>query len=385
MDKDHVLLEIKNLKKHFYIKHSILGKVTKTLKAVDDVSFFIYQGETFGLVGESGCGKTTCGRTIIGLYENTGGEVYFDGELISKGYEEFKLTIQELKDELKLKLKDIPKEDTAKTEALKNQCKEKITDLKIQRKEAKAIHKSANRNPRDIQMIFQDPFTSLNPRMTVSEIIAEGIKTHRLLTGSAIEERVFYLLETVGLKKEHASRYPHEFSGGQRQRIGIARSLAMDPKLIICDEPISALDVSIQAQVVNMLEDLQDKFGLTYLFIAHDLSMVKHISDRIGVMYLGKMMEVSSSDNLYEDPLHPYTMSLLSSIPLPDPEANKKSKRIILKGEVTSPINPKPGCRFAGRCKYAQEKCTQVDPIIEEIKPDHFVACHFVREINDLK
>jgi oligopeptide/dipeptide ABC transporter ATP-binding protein len=385
MDKDHVLLEIKNLKKHFYIKHSILGKVTKTLKAVDDVSFFIYQGETFGLVGESGCGKTTCGRTIIGLYENTGGEVYFDGELISKGYEEFKMTIQDLKDELKLKLKDIPKEDTAKTEALKNEYKERINVVKLQRKEAKAMHKSTNRNPRDIQMIFQDPFTSLNPRMTVSEIIAEGIKTHKLLTGNAIEERVFYLLETVGLKKEHASRYPHEFSGGQRQRIGIARSLAMDPKLIICDEPISALDVSIQAQVVNMLEDLQDKFGLTYLFIAHDLSMVKHISDRIGVMYLGKMMEVASSDSLYEEPLHPYTMSLLSSIPLPDPEANKKSKRILLKGEVTSPINPKPGCRFAGRCKYAQEKCTQVDPIIEEIKPDHFVACHFVREINDLK
>ncbi|MGD9761964.1 MAG: ABC transporter ATP-binding protein [Candidatus Izemoplasmatales bacterium] len=385
MDKDHILLEVKNLKKHFYIKHSIFGKVTKTLKAVDDVSFFIYQGETFGLVGESGCGKTTCGRTIIGLYENTGGEVYFDGKLISKGYEEYKQIIQELRAELKLKLKEVSKEDTAKTEALRNEYKEKINEVKLQSKDAKEIHKNTERNPRDIQMIFQDPFTSLNPRMTVTEIIAEGIKTHKLLTGDAIEERVFYLLETVGLKREHASRYPHEFSGGQRQRIGIARSLAMDPKLIICDEPISALDVSIQAQVVNMLEDLQEQFGLTYLFIAHDLSMVKHISDRIGVMYLGKMMEVASSDDLYEEPLHPYTQSLLSSIPLPDPEANKNSKRIILKGEVTSPINPKPGCRFAGRCKYAQEKCTQVDPIIEEIKPDHFVACHFVKEINDLK
>ncbi len=385
MDKDHVLLEVKNLKKHFYIKHSIFGKITKTLKAVDDVSFFIYQGETFGLVGESGCGKTTCGRTIIGLYDNTGGEVYFDGKLISKGYEEYKLIIQELRDELKLKLKDVDKNDTAKTQALRSEYREKITEAKLQSKEAKEAHKNSERHPRDIQMIFQDPFTSLNPRMTVSEIIAEGIKTHKLLAGDAIEERVFYLLETVGLKREHASRYPHEFSGGQRQRIGIARSLAMDPKLIICDEPISALDVSIQAQVVNMLEDLQDQFGLTYLFIAHDLSMVKHISDRIGVMYLGKMMEVASSDDLYKDALHPYTQSLLSSIPLPDPEANKNSKRIILKGEVTSPINPKPGCRFAGRCKYAQEKCTQVDPIIEEIKPDHFVACHFVKEINDLK
>ncbi|HQN74790.1 MAG TPA: ATP-binding cassette domain-containing protein [Bacillota bacterium] len=385
MDKNHVLLEVKNLKKHFYIKHTILGKIAKTLKAVDDVSFFIYKGETFGLVGESGCGKTTCGRTIIGLYENTGGEVYFDNKLISVGYEEFKLTIQDLKDELKLKLKDIPKEDTAKTEALKAEYRTKIKEITSQRNATKQLQKSLKRNPRDIQMIFQDPFTSLNPRMTVSEIISEGIKTHKLLSGDAIEERVFYLLETVGLKKEHASRYPHEFSGGQRQRIGIARALAMDPQLIICDEPISALDVSIQAQVVNMLEDLQDQFGLTYLFIAHDLSMVKHISDRIGVMYLGKMMEVASSDDLYQEPFHPYTQSLLSSIPLPDPEANKKSKRIILKGEVTSPINPKPGCRFAGRCKYAQEKCTNVNPVIEEIKPLHYVACHFVKEINGLK
>jgi len=234
-------------------------------------------------------------------------------------------------------------------------------------------------------MIFQDPYTSLNPRMTVAEIISEGIKTHKLFTGNDIMERVFYLLETVGLKREHASRYPHEFSGGQRQRIGIARALAMDPKLIICDEPISALDVSIQAQVVNMLEDLQDEFGLTYLFIAHDLSMVKHISDRIGVMYLGKMMELAGSDELYDQPLHPYTQSLLSSIPLPDPEANKISKRFLLKGEITSPINPKPGCRFAGRCKYAKDKCFSEDPLFEEILPNHFAACHYVKDINDLK
>lgn len=387
MPKDKVLLEVKDLKKYFYIKHSFLGKITKTLKAVDGVNFQIFEGETFGLVGESGCGKTTAGRTIISLYENSGGEVYFDNKLISVGYEEYKNTISDLKDELKDKLSKIPKENQAEIDKIKSVYNELIAKTRKKLNETKIKQKNVqkNRDPRDIQMIFQDPFTSLNPRMTVSEIIAEGIKTHKLLQGNDINERVYYLLETVGLKREHASRYPHEFSGGQRQRIGIARALAMDPKLIICDEPISALDVSIQAQVVNMLEDLQEKFGLTYLFIAHDLSMVKHISDRIGVMYLGKMMELASSDDLYQEPLHPYTMSLLSSIPLPDPEANKNSKRIILKGEVTSPINPKPGCRFAGRCKYAQEKCTQVDPQIEEIKPNHFVACHFVREINDLK
>jgi len=385
MNDNKVLLEVKNLKKHFYIKHSLLGKVTKTLKAVDGINFVIYEGETFGLVGESGCGKTTCGRTIIGLYENTGGEVYFDSKLISVGTDDFNQKIQELKDELKIELKSIPKNDKNKINEIKNKYQILIDEQKAKMSEALEKRLDINKNPRDIQMIFQDPFTSLNPRMTVSEIISEGIRTHKLLEGNEIQERVFYLLETVGLKREHASRYPHEFSGGQRQRIGIARALAMDSKLIICDEPISALDVSIQAQVVNMLEDLQEEFGLTYLFIAHDLSMVKHISDRIGVMYLGKMMELASSDELYKEPLHPYTQSLLSSIPLPDPIANKNSKRIILKGEVTSPINPKPGCRFAGRCQYAKDKCTMVDPEIEEIKPDHFVACHYVKEINGLK
>ena len=387
MPKEKELLEVKDLKKYFFIKHSFFGKITKTLKAVDGINFKIYEGETFGLVGESGCGKTTAGRTIISLYENSGGEVYFDGKPISIGFEEYKNEIIDLKDQLKEILLQIPKEDTERIQKIKALYKELVRIIKYKLYKAKIRQRRVkrNRDPRDIQMIFQDPYTSLNPRMTVSEIIAEGIKTHKLLEGDAINERVYYLLETVGLKREHASRYPHEFSGGQRQRIGIARALAMDPKLIICDEPISALDVSIQAQVVNMLEDLQEKFGLTYLFIAHDLSMVKHISDRIGVMYLGKLMELASSDDLYQEPLHPYTMSLLSSIPLPDPEANKKSKRIILKGEVTSPINPKPGCRFAGRCKYAQEKCTRIDPQIEEIKPKHFVACHFVREINDLK
>lgn len=385
MEDRKVLLEVKNLKKHFVIKKDILGRAKKTVHAVDGIDFKIFQGETFGLVGESGCGKSTTGRTIIGLYNNTAGEVFFDGELISTGYEENKLQISKLKRKLRRELKKLP-EDVSKNviEELKEKYKKLINIQKSEVEEKKQTSKSLKRNQRDIQMIFQDPYASLNPRMTVSEIIAEGIRTHNLLQGPEVLERVFVLLERVGLKREHASRYPHEFSGGQRQRIGIARALAVDPKLIIADEPISALDVSIQAQVVNMLEDLQEEFGLTYLFIAHDLAMVKYISDRIGVMYLGKLMEVAESDPLYELPLHPYTQSLLSSIPLPDPEANKKAKRIILQGDVSSPINPKPGCRFAERCRFAEGVCFTKSPELEEILPGRFVACHHVNKINKL-
>ena len=379
-----VLLNVKNLKKHFIIKKSLGGRPLKTVHAVDDISFHIYKGETFGLVGESGCGKSTTGRTIIGLYPNTSGEVEFENNLLSVGIEEYKLAISKIHLERRKALKEIPKEDTDAKELLNKEYDELIKIQQDNYADALEKMKDAYRDPRDIQMIFQDPYASLNPRMTVAEIIAEGIKTHKLLEGDAIMERVYTLLETVGLKREHASRYPHEFSGGQRQRIGIARALAVDPKLIICDEPISALDVSIQAQVVNMLEDLQKELGLTYLFIAHDLSMVKYISDRIGVMYLGKLMEVAESDPLYEKPLHPYTQSLLSSIPLPDPEANKKSQRIILEGDVPSPINPKPGCRFASRCRFAKEECFQADPVLEEVLPGRYVACHFVKQINDL-
>ncbi len=323
------LLEVINLKKHFDLGGH--GAKKKILTAVDGVTFSIYKGETFGLVGESGCGKTTTGRTIIRLYKPTDGQVIFEGVDLS--------TLNE--------------------------------------KEMFPYRKK-------IQMIFQDPYASLNTRMTVTDIIGEGIDTHHLYEGEERQNRIFELLEVVGLKREHASRYPHEFSGGQRQRIGIARALAINPDLIICDEPISALDVSIQAQVVNMLEDLQKEFNLTYLFIAHDLSMVRHISDRIGVMYLGKLMEISESDELYDNPLHPYTQSLLSAIPIPDPRSSIRDKRIILQGDVGNPINPKPGCRFASRCQYAQDKCREVDPELIEIKPGHFTACHFVKEINNI-
>ncbi|XFA98847.1 ABC transporter ATP-binding protein [Candidatus Izemoplasma sp. B36] len=322
------LLEIVDLKKHFDLGGTLRKK--KILTAVDGVTFTIYKGETFGLVGESGCGKTTTGRTIIRLYNPTGGKILYEG-----------------------------------------------VDL------ATLNNKQMFPFRRKIQMIFQDPYASLNTRMTVTDIIGEGIDTHNLLQGKERQERIFELLEKVGLKREHANRYPHEFSGGQRQRIGIARSLAINPDLIICDEPISALDVSIQAQVVNMLEDLQEEFDLTYLFIAHDLSMVRHISDRIGVMYLGKLMEITTSDELYDNPRHPYTKSLLSSIPIPDPRSSIRESRIILEGDVGNPINPKPGCRFASRCRYAKDRCRQETPELVEIEPDHFVACHFVDEIND--
>ncbi|UTR09004.1 ATP-binding cassette domain-containing protein [Evansella sp. LMS18] len=311
------LLEVKNLKKHFTV-----GK-GEVLKAVNDVSFEIYRGETLGLVGESGCGKSTTGRTIIRLYQATEGEVLYEGE---------------------------------------------------------NVHKISGRNikkfNRKIQMIFQDPYASLNPRMTVEDIIAEGMDIHGLYRGKERQKRVHELLETVGLSKEHAVRFPHEFSGGQRQRIGIARALAVDPDFIIADEPISALDVSIQAQVVNLLQKLQKEHGLTYLFIAHDLSMVKHISDRIGVMYLGGMMELAESEELYEHPLHPYTQALLSSIPVPDPEVEETRERVILQGDVPSPVNPPSGCVFRTRCPEAMDICSQVKPGWQEARPGHFVACH---------
>jgi oligopeptide transport system ATP-binding protein len=311
------ILEVRNLKKHFNLSG---GKV---LKAVDSFSISINRGETFGVVGESGCGKSTAGRTIIKLYDATQGEVIFNGENIHK------LQGKKLKD--------------------------------------------FNRN---MQMVFQDPYASLNPRMTVGNIIAEGIDIHGLHTGAKRKARVFELLHSVGLNDEHANRFPHEFSGGQRQRIGIARALAIEPQFIIADEPISALDVSVQAQVVNLFKRLQKEMGLTYLFIAHDLAMVKHISDRIGVMYLGNLVEVTTSEHLYANPLHPYTQSLLSAIPIPDPEIERTRERIILQGEVPSPLNPPSGCPFRTRCPKAMPHCADSMPLIKEVVPNHFVACH---------
>lgn len=315
--KNEVFLEVKDLKKYFKLEK---GKV---LHAVDNVSFKINKGETLGLVGESGCGKTTCGRTLIGLYEKSGGDIIFEGKKINN------LTTKE-------------------------------------RREFSRV----------AQMIFQDPYASLNPRMTVGDIIAEGIDIHKLYKGKERQDRIYELLNLVGLNKDHASRFPHEFSGGQRQRIGIARALALEPKFIVCDEPISALDVSIQAQVVNLLIQLQRKLGLTYLFIAHDLSMVRHISDKVGVMYLGNLMEIAPSNELYENPKHPYTQALMSAIPLADPKSAQKKERIELKGEIKSPINPKPGCKFASRCMYAKDICEKETPALKEIGKEHFIACH---------
>ncbi len=323
--KTQDLLQVRGLKEYFDINMGFFR--TKPLKAVDDVSFNIRRGETLGLVGESGCGKTTVGRTILHLYKPTAGQVIYNGKEIND------------------------------------------------RQSLKEFRKKAT-------MVFQDPYSSLNPRMTVSDIVAEPLDVHHLYADKKErEEKVLRLLSYVGLNSEHASRYAHEFSGGQRQRIGIARALAVDPEFIVCDEPVSALDVSIQAQVINMFDDLQDRLGLTYLFIAHDLLVVRHISDRIAVMYLGKMVELASAEEIYSHPLHPYSQSLLSAVPLPDPKAARANKRIVLSGDIPSPLNAPSGCPFRTRCRFADSRCAEAMPPFEEVEKDHFVACHRVREI----
>jgi oligopeptide transport system ATP-binding protein len=321
------LVSVEGLKVHFPIRRGVFQRQVGEIKAVDGVSFHILRGETLGLVGESGCGKSTTGRAILQLYKPTAGSVLFDGE--------------------------------------------NLTELK---------GATLRQRRRKMQMIFQDPYASLNPRMTIGEIVGEPLDVHHIARGREKAEQVAHLLQIVGLNPQYAGRYPHEFSGGQRQRVGIARALALHPSLIVCDEPISALDVSIQAQVVNLLEDIQKEMGLTYLFIAHDLSMVRHISNRVAVMYLGKLMEQADCAAIYDNPLHPYTQALLSAIPVADPVAEEKRQRIILTGDVPSPANPPAGCVFHTRCMYAQPICSEQIPAWREMRPGHMAACHFAEK-----
>ncbi|RME58510.1 dipeptide ABC transporter ATP-binding protein [Candidatus Parcubacteria bacterium] len=327
MKKPEVLIRVENLVKHFPIYRGVFRRQVGAVRAVDGVSFDIYRGETLGLVGESGCGKTTLGRTILQLYKPTSGKVIFDGvDLVTLSDNEMRQMRQRL------------------------------------------------------QIIFQDPYASLNPRMTIGDTLAEPLRVHGMGNEQEIRKAVRELLELVRLSPDFASRYPHEFSGGQRQRVGIARALALSPEFIVCDEPISALDVSIQAQVVNLLEEMQERFGLTYLFVAHDLSMVRHISDRVAVMYLGVLVELADRDELFDHPLHPYTQALLSAVPIPDPVAEGKRQRILLEGDVPSPVNPPSGCRFRTRCIYAEAICAEEQPEWREFRPSHFVACHFAEK-----
>ncbi|QBS37301.1 ABC transporter ATP-binding protein [Thermaerobacter sp. FW80] len=323
-----VLVEVRGLKKYFPTGGGWLGRPRGWVRAVDGIDLDIYEGETLGLVGESGCGKTTTGRLILRLLEPTAGRVRFVGKDI------FRLPPRELR-----------------------------------------------RLRRDMQIIFQDPFGSLNPRLTVGEIVGEALAVHGVARGRALKQRVAELLEVVGLSPDHARRYPHEFSGGQRQRIGIARALALNPRFVVCDEPVSALDVSIQSQVINLLEDLQARFGLTYLFIAHDLSVVRHISDRVGVMYLGRLVELAETEELFRRPLHPYTQALLSAVPLPDPPRQRQRERIVLQGDVPSPANPPRGCRFHTRCPFAEAVCREQEPELRAMGDGHRVACHLAEKL----
>lgn len=333
----NILLEVKGLKKYFPIQKGLMRRTVGNVKAVDDISFFVREGETLGLVGESGCGKSTAGRTIIRLYEPTGGEVWFRSRMMANAEGSHRINLTDLPSD---KWKTIRKE---------------------------------------ISMVFQDPINSLNPRMTVSDIIGEPLEIHGMKMGSEMESIIVNLLERVGLRPDHMRRYPHEFSGGQRQRIGIARALSLNPQLVICDEPVSALDVSIQAQTLNLLQDLQKDFDLSYIFVAHDLSVVQHISDRVAVMYVGKIAEIADAEELYSAPLHPYTEALLSAVPKADPLY--KSNRIVMQGDVADPSNPPSGCYFHPRCRYAQEICKTKAPEFRELKPNHFVSCHRAEEL----
>jgi len=336
---DNILLDVKGLQKYFPVRKGVFRRTVAHVKAVDGLDMFIREGETLGLVGESGCGKTTTGRSILRLIEPTAGDIMFRSKKMASTGEEYK----------------------------------EVNVVTAHRKMMKALR-------REMQIIFQDPYSSLNPRMTVGSIVGEPLLVHGLAKGAEREDRVKALLAAVGLKPDHMKRYPHEFSGGQRQRIGVARALALDPQLIVCDEPVSALDVSIQAQVINLLEDLQGEFGLTYLFIAHDLSVVRHIADRVAVMYLGKIAELCTTEELFTAPRHPYTEALMSAVPVPDPDWN--IERILLEGDVPSPVAPPSGCYFHPRCQYAKDVCKTEAPVYRDLGDLHFVTCHFAESLN---
>jgi len=390
---DDFILQVRHLKMYFPTQTGFFK--TRQLKAVDDVSFEVKRGETLGIVGESGCGKTTLGRTILHLYEPTDGEVIFNGREI-EGKKIYSHEIRDLKKEEKEAEKKVealyphPSEEQ-KTEIASKKAalqKDYVAKIAQEKKSQKEYAKDLEYLHLHAQMVFQDPYSSLDPRMTVEDIIAEPLDAHKELFKSECQEkrisfknfrhqRVIELMTTVGLSSEQATRYPHEFSGGQRQRIGIARSLALNPELVVCDEPVSALDVSIQAQVLNTFEELQKKLKLTYLFVAHNLLVVKHISDRIAVMYLGHVVELAESDKLFEEPMHPYTVSLLSAIPLPDPKSARKNERVVLKGDIPSPLNAPSGCPFRTRCPFAKDACASEKgkPVLREVRKGHFVAC----------
>ncbi len=382
MEKKTVL-KVENLVKHFPIRAGVFRRIVGWVKAVDGVSFEVYEGETLGLVGESGCGKTTVGMTLLRLYEPTSGRIivededttyYFMSALRARNYikktylDRFEKLYREKKDSALEELDGVDKKyyEIFLKEGKSGLYKHLVSNIPEKRR----------RFRRNVQIIFQDPYSSLDPRMRVKNIVAEGIKAHGLAQGDEVIKRVSELLTGVGIIPEHMYRFPHEFSGGQRQRIGIARALALQPKVVIADEAVAALDVSIRSQIINLMEELQERHKLTYIFISHDLSVVKHVSDRIAVMYLGKMVELAPKKELFENPLHPYTVALMSAIPIPDPDKRNK-KRIILQGDVPSPINPPKGCRFHTRCPVAKKICSEKEPPLVEVKPGHFVACHF--------